>query len=165
MTKATHTPPASSSIPSFSPTPTVEVPFTPLLITFLMKKHGAEIQVRCRGCREIVPLRSPGPSRLKGVIELDGQFVGVLDANAWLGAQEIEMSPCSCIVVIEREWKSQRLRTGVIVGDIEEVMQFAAGAEATPMPTGISTNMDFVVELFNTATLGEQLAEACQEPG
>jgi chemotaxis signal transduction protein len=117
----------------------VEIPCDPLLITFLMKKDGPEIQLRCRGCREIVPPEHPGPSHTKGVIELDGQLIPVIDPNARFSLQETEIRPCSCIVVIEHEGKSQSLRTGVIVGDIEEVMQLAAGSVTMPIETGIST--------------------------
>jgi len=142
---------------------TQKTSFSPLLITFLMKKSGREMQVRCRGCREIAVPTDPLPGQFGGLIELDGQPIPVMDATASFSTEETPASAGSCIVVIDREYESQRVRIGVIVGDIDEVMQLAAGVGLVSAGAKISANMDMVVKMFDTANPQELLVEHHRE--
>ncbi|UCD49506.1 MAG: hypothetical protein JSW27_18485 [Phycisphaerales bacterium] len=87
----------------------------------------------------------------------------MIEAMAGLATEETQISS-SCIVVIDREYEAQRVRIGVIVGDIDEVMQLAAGTATASAETGISANMDLVVKMFDTPNPQEWLAERHGEP-
>jgi len=132
---------------------------------------GREMYVRCRGCREITVPTDPPPSPFRGLIELDGQPIPVMDPTARFSAEETQVSDSSCIVasdsscivVIDREYESQRVRIGVIVGDIDEVMQLAAGVGTASAGAAISVNMDLIVRMFDTSNPQELLAEHYHE--
>jgi len=153
---------ASSGAAGFSlPQPVSgDVKFNPLLIVFFLETKGGEIRVRCRGCREITPLTHPVVDYLRGIIEVDGRFVPVIDINTGFGAEDTEIGPCSCIVVVRHEGAADHLRTGIIVHDIEEVMQLAAGAFQAKTRTETSVNMHLVVEVCNDPRPHELLAAA-----
>jgi len=156
---------APRSVAPVGPVARAEEGYNPLLITFTLNRSGCEIQVRCRGCREIAPLPHPMLDHLKGIIELDGQCVPVIDASIQICAEGTEIDHCSCILAVEHKCGSMRLRTGVIVNDIEEVMQLAAGTFRSSAGPAVSVNTHFVVEACRSTGPHELLAETHRELG
>ncbi len=142
-----------------APATTVATPskrtFPLLLITFVARRIGSEIQVRCRACRELIPPNDTPPSQLRGTIELDGQLVPLVDTSICSRAERTEISHSSCIVVIERDYASQRFRVGVIVDDINEVMQLATGRFDATVETEVVNHMHFANEVFNAPNPGD----------
>jgi chemotaxis signal transduction protein len=126
-----------------------------LLITFVARRIGSEIQVHCRGCRELILPNDIPPSQLRGTIELDGQPVPLVDASIRSRAEGTEISHSSCIVVIERDYASQRFRVGVIVDDINEVMQLATGRLDATVETEVINHVHFANEVFKAPNPGE----------
>lgn len=136
--------------PATGGAPPLEAPFNPLLITFLVKRQGRELQVRCRGCREVIPWVAGTSGHLRGAIELDGRLVPVIDAEVYSGADRTKISHCNCILVFEHLDDARPLHTGVIVYDIEEVMQLAAGTFQMTAQTDTNANMDLVLEMCDS---------------
>jgi chemotaxis signal transduction protein len=102
---------------------------------------------------------------LRGIIELDGQCVPVIDPSIQICAERTEIGHCSCILVVEHKYGSKRLRTGVIVNDIEEVMQLAAGTFRSSAEPAVSVNAHFLVEACHSTGPHELLAATHRELG
>jgi chemotaxis signal transduction protein len=133
--------------------------FNPLLITFLVRKIDNEIQVRCRGCREIFPLAACPSDHIKGMIELDGRLLPVIDVLRRFHAEATEIGPCSCIAVIEQTYESQPIHTGIMLEDINDVMQLAAGDVPLAPEMRTSVNLHFVIETCHRTTPETWLAD------
>jgi chemotaxis signal transduction protein len=129
----------------------------------VLRGSQSEITVRCRGCREIVPLPHATSDYLAGIIELDGQCIPVIDANVRFFAIETEIGHCSSILIVEHKSGATRFRTGVVVSDIEEVMQLAAGASRLMGESDVSVNMQFVIEACRSAGPPALLIETHRE--
>jgi purine-binding chemotaxis protein CheW len=67
---------------------------------------------------------------LKGVINLRGQVIAVIDLRVKLGMVELETSEDTCIVIVE----SGSLSSGLIVDRVDEVLDLKAAA-IEPAPT------------------------------
>lgn len=148
-----------SKTPITRPRP-VEVSFTPLLITFLLEAKGQEIKIRCRGCREIIPLAQSTSNSLMGMIELDGRLLPVIDPHRRVHAEETEIDLCSCIVVLRDQSNSRTLYTGVILHDIDEVMHLAAGSFPSAPVQGTNSNIRFVAQTWQSPVTPEFITEA-----
>ena len=165
MTAVNQTGEALRPVPTVEPERCAEGCFNPLLITFVLRGRRSEIAVRCRGCREIVPPLRATSDYLAGIIELDGECVPVIDPSVRLFAMRTETGHCSCILVVEHESGLRRFRTGVVVSDIEEVMQLAAGVFRSAGEPDVSANMQFVIEACRRADPHELLTETHRELG
>jgi hypothetical protein len=118
----------------------------PLLITFLLQTEGGEIHLRCRGCRELDVLSGGGQDEIAGRIEFDGEHIPVVDVGHRLsGAAEI--GPSTCLVVVEPNGSNAPMRVGVLVRDLDEVMQLAAGEFSRNSHSLISPNIRLILEL------------------
>lgn len=155
MMKSMNKSPEAQPAPATAIATPGEMTFPLLLITFVARRIGSEIQVRCRGCRELIPPNDTPPSQLRGTIELDGQLVPLVDASIRSHGKGIEISHSSCIVVIERDYAAQRLRVGVIVDDINEVMQLATGRFDATVETEVINHMRFANEVFEAPNPGD----------
>ena len=133
--------------------------FNPLLITFLLRRTNGAIQARCRGCREIIPLATYRSDYIKGLIELDGRLIPVIDVQRRFHAEETELGPCSCIVIVEQSDESQPIPTGIILGDINDVMQLVAGDFESRTETATNVNLHFVIETCHRSTPDTWLAD------
>jgi len=125
----------------------IEKVANPLLITFVLEKKGDEINLRCRGCRELDGLDSSRVNGIVGWIEFEGESVAVLDAGKWPGAAATEIGHSSCLVVVERPCRGAPCRLAVVVRDLDEVMELAAGDFSRGAPAAISPNLLLILEL------------------
>jgi purine-binding chemotaxis protein CheW len=73
------------------------------------------------------------PAYVKGVINLRGKVVPVLDLRLKLGLDEAVYTPSTCIVVVESKRATGPSLTGVIVDGVSEVMT-AIASEIEPPP-------------------------------
>jgi len=89
--------------------------------------------------REIIRLQAltfvpQMPAHFKGVVNLRGKIVPVIDLRLKFGLDDIGDRERTCIVVVQIDTASQRdLTAGVIVDEVEEVTQIA-GADIEPAP-------------------------------
>ena len=71
------------------------------------------------------------PSHVRGVINLRGSVLPVIDLAAKFGCGEIEPARTTCIVVVETEVRSELFTVGLVVDAVSEVVDIAA-VEAAP---------------------------------
>jgi purine-binding chemotaxis protein CheW len=88
------------------------------------------------------------PFHVKGVLNLRGKVIPVVDLRLKFGMEELEYTQRTCIIVVQTEGAAGRLSTGIIVdgvsevltlqaSDIEDTPDFGAGA-ATPYLLGMA---------------------------
>jgi len=73
------------------------------------------------------------PGYVKGVINLRGKVIPVLDLRCKLGLPPVEQTQCTCIMVVQIETAGGPLLTGVVVDGVSEVLTIGA-ADIEPAP-------------------------------
>ena len=85
------------------------------------------------------------PHHVKGVINLRGQVIPVVDLRAKFGMDTAEVTEKTCIIVVEITQGNRHFQTGIIVDNVEEVLDIA-GEEIEDAPQfGSSVNDDFIL--------------------
>ena len=84
------------------------------------------------------------PDFIRGVINLRGAVVPVVDLSARFGRATSEVTRRSCIVIIEVESGEEKQDVGVVVDSVSEVLEISA-AEIEPAPSfGAKIRADFI---------------------
>ena len=85
------------------------------------------------------------PHYVKGVINLRGQVIPVINLRAKFGMETIEVTEESCIIVVEVSHGNRQFNTGVIVDRVQEVLDIN-GSDIEEAPQfGSSVNTDFIL--------------------
>ncbi len=85
------------------------------------------------------------PAHVKGVINLRGQVIPVIDLRAKFGMETTEVTEETCIIVVETTRDGRNISTGIVVDHVSEVLDIAGeDIEATPQ-FGSSVNTDFIL--------------------
>jgi purine-binding chemotaxis protein CheW len=84
------------------------------------------------------------PEFIRGVINLRGAVVPVVDLAARFGRKRTEVTRRTCIVIIEVETDDEKHDVGLVVDSVSEVLEIAAG-EIEPAPSfGTKIRADFI---------------------
>jgi len=114
-------------------------------LTFRLGNEEYAVQVlRVReimGIQEITAVPQT-PSYVKGVINLRGRVIPVIDLRLKFGLPEIEYTQRTCIIVAQIESQAGKLQIGVIVDCVSEVLTLqGTDIEDTPdFGSGVDTN-------------------------
>ena len=105
-------------------------------LTFGLGKEEFAIQVlRVReimGVQEITAVPQT-PAYVKGVINLRGKVIPVVDLRLKFGMAEQEYTQRTCIIVVQIDHEGSRMLTGVVVDEVSEVLTMqGADIEDTP---------------------------------
>jgi hypothetical protein len=130
----------------------------PLLITFLLEPEGRDIRLRCRGCRELDAAGRSASQDVAGRVEFDGESIDVLDMRHRLSGTAARIGASTCLVVVEGRGAHTPRRVGVLVRDLDEVMQLAAGEFTGGSQAPMSPNVRLILELCREQS-GRELAE------
>jgi purine-binding chemotaxis protein CheW len=84
------------------------------------------------------------PEFIRGVINLRGAVVPVIDLGARFGKQPTAVSRRTCIVIIEVEHEGEQQVVGVMVDAVNEVLDIAAGEIEPPPSFGAKIRADFI---------------------
>ncbi|MCU6499113.1 chemotaxis protein CheW [Rugamonas sp. A1-17] len=89
----------------------------------------------------VVPMM---PAAIRGVINLRGAVVPVMDLSARFGQPSSEVGKRTCIVIVEMELDGERRDVGVVVDAVNAVLEIAR-AEIEPAPAfGARIRTDFI---------------------
>jgi len=105
-------------------------------LTFLLGRE--EFAIRVLRVREIMGIQDitavpQTPAYVKGVINLRGKVIPVVDLRLKFSLPEKEYSQRTCIIVVQVRMGSISLPTGIVVDEVSEVLNLAAGdIEDTP---------------------------------
>jgi purine-binding chemotaxis protein CheW len=117
-------------------------------LTFLLEKeeYGLEIIK----VKEIIGIMNitflpRTPHYVKGVINLRGKVIPVMDLRLKFGLEEIEATEKTCIIVVEIDNEGQKMTVGIIVDSVSEVLNIVVeDLEDTPK-FGVALNNDFIL--------------------
>jgi purine-binding chemotaxis protein CheW len=84
------------------------------------------------------------PEFIRGVINLRGAVVPVVDLSARFGRKPTEVTRRTCIVIIEVETEGAKQDVGVVVDAVSEVLEIPAGNIEPPPSFGAKIRADFI---------------------
>jgi purine-binding chemotaxis protein CheW len=105
-------------------------------LTFILGRE--EFAIRVLKVREIMGIQDitavpQTPSYVKGVINLRGKVIPVVDLRLKFCLPEIEYTQRTCIIVVQVQAAGVSLQTGIVVDEVSEVLNLAAAdIEDTP---------------------------------
>ncbi len=105
-------------------------------LTFSMagEEYGITI-LKVKEIIEVMPITPvpQAPSYVKGVVNLRGKVIPVVDMRAKLGLEETDYSDRTCIIVLETEHRGRARFIGVVVDSVSEVLHIK-GADIEDAP-------------------------------
>ena len=85
------------------------------------------------------------PHYVKGVINLRGQVIPVVDLRMKFGMEEAEVTEQTCIIVVDIFQNGKLSQTGIIVDHVSEVLDIAGEDIESAPEFGSSVNTDFIL--------------------
>jgi len=85
------------------------------------------------------------PEFVKGVINLRGKVIPVMDLRLRFGIQENDYSERTCIIVVEILAGGGHIEVGIVVDAVSEVMNIKADDILDPPNFGTRLNTDFIL--------------------
>jgi purine-binding chemotaxis protein CheW len=82
---------------------------------------------------------------VKGVINLRGQVIPVVDLRAKFGMETTDTTEETCIIVVETGQGDRSFSTGIVVDHVEEVLDIAGGDIEEAPQFGSAVNTDFIL--------------------
>jgi purine-binding chemotaxis protein CheW len=82
------------------------------------------------------------PHEVRGVINLRGQVIPVVDLRAKFGMESAEVTDETCIIVVEISQANRNFSTGIVVDHVQEVLDIASQdiEEAPQFGEAVDTN-------------------------
>lgn len=123
-------------------------------LTFALgaEEYGLEI-LKVREIIGYMPITAvpQTPGYVKGVINLRGQVIPVVDLRAKFGMETTDVTEETCIIVVEISLKDRTFSTGVIVDHVSEVLDIA-GENIEPAPEFDSVNTEYISGMGKVAS-------------
>lgn len=116
-------------------------------LTFLL---GSEVfGIDIRSVREIIqcgPMTSVPlmPAFVRGVINLRGAVVPVVDLHARFGRSAATLGKKSCVVIFDALREGERVELGLLVDAVSEVVKIPAGQIEPPPDFGSAVRREFI---------------------
>ena len=85
------------------------------------------------------------PHHVKGVINLRGQVIPVIDLRAKFGMDTAEVTEETCVIVVEISQGGRTFQTGIVVDHVQEVLDIAGGDIEDAPQFGSSVDTDFIL--------------------
>lgn len=96
------------------------------------------------GVMKITPVPQT-PASVKGVINLRGKVIPVIDLRTRFGMDTAEYTERTCIIVVEIGVQGRRLQIGIVVDSVSEVTNFK-GADIEDTPAfGTTIKTDYIL--------------------
>ncbi len=117
-----------------------------LTFTLAEEEYGIGI-LKIREIIGMMPITSVPrtPKFVKGVINLRGKVIPVVDLRLRFGMEEIDYTERTCIIVVEVESGSGQVIIGIVVDSVSEVLNIKA-EEIEDTPTfGTRLNTDYIL--------------------
>ena len=85
------------------------------------------------------------PHHVKGVINLRGQVIPVIDLRSKFGMETAEVTEETCIIVVEITQGKRQFSTGIVVDHVQEVLDIDGGDIEEAPQFGSAVNTDFIL--------------------
>jgi purine-binding chemotaxis protein CheW len=90
------------------------------------------------------------PAYMKGVINLRGKVIPIVDLRLKFGMEAIDYTEKTCIIVVEVASNGQKVMIGILVDSVSEVLNIK-GADIEDAPNfGSSLNTDYILGMAKT---------------
>jgi purine-binding chemotaxis protein CheW len=90
------------------------------------------------------------PAYMKGVINLRGKVIPIVDLRVKFGIEAMEYTEKTCIIVVEVASNNQKVMIGILVDSVSEVLNIK-GADIEDAPNfGSSLNTDYILGMAKT---------------
>ncbi|MFO1272675.1 MAG: chemotaxis protein CheW [Rubrivivax sp.] len=124
-----------------------EAPGGTQVLGFSLGAHACALEIR--GVREIIQVGPMTPVPLmpgfvRGVINLRGAVVPVIDLHARFGHAPARVGKKSCIVVYDATLAGERSEIGLLVDAVSEVVEIDAAATEPPPAFGTPIAREFI---------------------
>lgn len=116
-------------------------------LTFTLDGESFAVEIsRVREVVDYMPItRVPRvPPFLKGVINLRGSVVAVIDLRLVMGMTAFERTVDSCIVIVEIAVDGETLQLGMLADSVQEVVDIEPGQIFPPPAIGARVNTEFI---------------------
>ncbi len=119
-----------------------------LTFTLSQEEYGIGIK-KIREIIRLVPITAipEMPAYIKGVINLRGRVIPVVDLRLRFNMPEIDYTERTCIVVVEMESADGHATIGIVVDAVSEVMNIKAGDIENTPEFGTRLNTDYILGL------------------
>ena len=84
------------------------------------------------------------PEFMRGVINLRGSVVPVVDLRLKFGLSRTEKSIDTCVIITEVESNGEKLVLGALADSVQEVIELEPGSIEPPPRLGTRVNIDFI---------------------
>jgi len=117
-------------------------------LTFALGKEGYGIQIL--KVREIIGYMDitsvpRTPSHVKGVLNLRGQVISVIDLRTKFGMETAQKTEETCIIVVETLQQARKISIGLIVDKVSEVLNIAEDKIEDAPNYGTTLKSDFIL--------------------
>ncbi len=85
------------------------------------------------------------PDYVRGVINLRGRVIPVIDLRAKFGMDTVEDTEKTCIIVVQLDHDGDVVTMGVIVDDVSEVLNITEEQLSPPPSFGTGVDADFII--------------------
>jgi purine-binding chemotaxis protein CheW len=87
------------------------------------------------------------PDFIKGVVNLRGKVIPIIDLRLKFNLEEIEYTELTCIIVVQLKTPTQTIITGIIVDEVSEVINITK-EQIEPAPSfGTAVETDFILAI------------------
>ena len=132
-----------------APTALGQVETSPALqyLTFSLGAEVFAMDIRCvreiiqHGNMTIVPLM---PEFVRGVINLRGSVVPVIDLQSRFGRARAQLGKKTCIIIFDATMADEKVELGLLVDSVSEVIDIAQSHVEPPPQFGTSIQREFV---------------------
>jgi len=127
--------------------------------TFLLQRRRRACHVRYTGYRQILIPDYKKSTYIRCLLEFEGKYIPVIDPNMWFRGEATQPTSSACILIVEHSFEYQKLRTGIIISDVHEVVDLAAGnfKSKTNKP---SFNMYFILQIPKKVNMNRLLSDS-----
>jgi purine-binding chemotaxis protein CheW len=91
------------------------------------------------------------PPHIKGVVNLRGQVISVIDLRIKFGMEAVPRTDQTCIIVVEVVQQGRKFFCGVVVDRVSEVLNIPGDCIDEPPQLGASVQTDFIVGMAKIA--------------
>lgn len=121
-------------------------------LTFIMAGEEYGVDILCvqeiRGWEEATPIPN-APPHIKGVINLRGAIVPIVDLRLCFGLHEIEYSELTVVIVLRVQSEKGSRTMGVVVDAVSDVYSIQSQEMKAPPDLGDAIETDFIQGLVN----------------
>ena len=90
------------------------------------------------------------PGYMKGVINLRGKVIPVVDLRLKFGMEALDYTERTCIIVVEIDQDNRKIQMGILVDAVSEVMNIKSGEIEDTPNFGSRLNTDYILGMAKT---------------